>query len=59
MNQASIVNYKILDLPIDTIAQYFSYAKTFLPKEGWNWGIKNGSSTLKESKAIVVTPIML
>ena len=34
MNQAIIVNYKILDLPIDTIAQYFSYANSCLPREG-------------------------
>ena len=60
MNQANIVNYKILVLPIDTIAQYFSsHANSCLAREGWNRGIDMGSSILKESKDIVVIPIML
>ena len=35
MNQANIVNYKILVLPIDTIAQYFSsHANSYFQREG-------------------------
>ena len=57
MNQAIIVNYKILVLPIDTVAQYFSsHANSCLPREGWNWDINNGSRTLMESKSHSCNP---
>ena len=57
MNQAFIVNYKILVLPIDTTAQYFSsHANSCVPREGWNWGINNGSTKLMESKSHSCNP---
>ena len=35
VNQAIIVNYKILVLPVDTIGQYFSsHSNSCLPREG-------------------------
>ena len=53
MNQANIVNYKVLVLPIDIIAQYFSSHANSCLQEKLESGVSTWALVQKCSRALV------